>query len=225
MTHSNHRRGTRESLVGDWVMFTSGGGGTVETSSKLLEIYAKHNPIAMSLGRGRGARWIKHWTPKMNSGTLEVATPEEVKNKPMVVPARSPHGGSAVFDNKEAVEAVLKDLNEADLGFSVVVSGIFDELFPMTKRAGLKNAPHTINMSAETFGRTELLAEPHVLEFTTMCGHDYVSPYLVRYLLERVKNGKLISEAAVVEMAKQCTCNFFNVERARKLINAYVEKG
>lgn len=224
MTHSNHRRGTRESLVGDWVVFTSGGGGNVAASTKLFEIYSKHNPVAMSLGRGRGARWMKHWTPKMNSGTLEVATPEEVESRPKLVPALSYHGGSAVFDNKEAVEGVLRELNEADLGFSVVVSGIFDELIPMAKRAGLKNAPHTINMSAETFGKTERLAEPHILEFTTMCGHDYVAANLVKYLLERVKNGKMTPEAAAVEMAKQCTCNFVNVERARKLINAYIEK-
>ena len=47
MTHSNHRRGTRESLVGDWVIFTSGGGGTVETSSKLFEIYS--NPQELNI--------------------------------------------------------------------------------------------------------------------------------------------------------------------------------
>jgi hypothetical protein len=160
----------------------------------------------------------------MNSGTLEMATPEEIKNRPKLLPATGFHGGSAVFDNKEAVEGVLRELNEADLGFSVVVSGIFDELNSLAKKAGLKNAPHTINMSAETFGKTELLAEPYILEFTTMCGHDYVGANLVKYLLERVKSGKMAPEAAAVEMAKQCTCNFFNVERARKLINAHVEK-
>ena len=218
MTHSNHRRGTRESLLGDWVVFTSGGGGTEAQSKKLLEIYSKNNPVAMSLGRGRGGRWMKYWTPKKNSGTLEVATPEEIINKPTTA------GGSAVFDNKENVEGVLRELNEAELGFSVVVAGIFDVLDPIAKKAGLKNAPHTINMSAETFGKMELLAEPYVLEFTTMCGHDYVSPNLVKHLLARVKDGKMTSESAAVEMAKQCTCNFFNVERARKLINAYIEK-
>ena len=223
MTHSNHRRGTRESLVGDWVVFTSGGEGTVATSTKLFKIYSKYDPVAMSQGRGRGARWMSHWTPKRNSGTLEVATPEEIRNRPRVLPASGFHGGSAVFDNKEAVEGVLRELNEADLGFSVVVSGVFDELTSMAKRAGLKNAPHTINMSAETFGKTELLAEPHVLEFTTMCGHDYVAANLVKHLLGRVKDGKMSSESAAVEMAKQCTCNFVNVARAIKLIDAYVE--
>jgi hypothetical protein len=93
----------------------------------------------------------------------------------------------------------------------------------MAKRAGLKNAPHTINMSAETFGKTELLAEPYVLEFTTMCGHDYVAANLVKHLLGRVKDGKMSPESAAVEMAKQCTCNFVNVARAIKLIKAYVE--
>ena len=203
--------------MGDWVIFTSGGGGTVEKSRKLLDIYIKHNPVNMSLGRGKGGRWNKYWTPKLNSGTLEVATFDEMKSRV------GTSGGSAVFDNKEAVEGVIKDLNEGDLGFSVVVAGIFDEFVPMAKRAGLKNAPHTMNMSAETFGRTEKLAEPRILEFTTMCGHDYLSRYLVRHLLNQVKEGKMPAERAAVEMAKQCTCNFVNVERARKLINAYVE--
>lgn len=218
MTHSNHRRGSRESLLGDWVVFTSGGGTTEAGGKKLMEILTKHNPVAASLGRGRGARWVKHWTPKLDSGTLEVATLEEIRNR------STSRGGSAVFDNKEAVENVLRELQEAELGYSLVVSGVFDELFIIAKKAGMKNAPHTVNMSAETFGKTELLAEPHVLEFVTMCGHDYCGANLVKYLLEEVKNGRRTPEMAAVEMAKQCTCNFFNVERAIKLINAYVKR-
>ena len=75
-------------------------------------------------------------------------------------------------------------------------------------------------MSAETMGKMSLMPEPEILELTTMCGHAFVANSLVRHLVERVKNGKMTPERAAVEMAKQCTCNFFNVERGVKLIQA-----
>ncbi len=174
----------------------------------------------MSLRRssapGKAILPTRYWDKKYDSGVHDSVTLEEFKN------AEITRGGSAVYDNKESVQKVVNDLVDAELGLSVTVSGIFDEVFDICENAGIK--AHTANMSAETLGNMSLMPEPETLEFTTMCGHAFVASNLVRHLLDRVKGGKITPERASVEMAKQCTCNFFNVERATKMINEYVEK-
>jgi len=120
--------------------------------------------------------------------------------------------------SREAVEGVLTELGEANFGFSVVVSGIFDEVFEACKRAGLE--PHTVNMSLGTWGRTELLPDPKILELCIMCGHAMISPRLVEAVAERVRGGVMTVGEASVELGKQCTCNIFNTERAREIIQS-----
>ena len=124
---------------------------------------------------------------------------------------------NAIFVSKEDLSSALLELKKADLGISVVVSGIFNDVFEGC--AGMDVGPHTVNMSMGTLGRTALMPEAPILEIVTMCGHSYVSPYLVEHMIERVKNGNISSKQAAVELGVQCTCNFFNVDRAEKLIN------
>jgi len=196
-----------------------GGGRGVDPSkrAKFVEILLKHNPVGLStsdLETRRRFRYVKGWEGSKDSGIHKSAPLEEIKA------CKTLSGGSAVFANFEDVKAVIKELVEADLGASVVVSGIFDKVHEALKEAG--KDPHTVNMSAETFGRVDLLPEPKVLEITTMCGHHMVSSNLVKHLAGEVKEERMTAEAAAVEMAKQCTCNFFNVERARKLLTEYI---
>jgi len=220
MTHSNHRRGSRESLEGDYIVFSSGSGRIKDRSkhNKYAEILLKHNPVQMSTsaiidGTRKRLRYVKGWDKSKDRGVHESATLEEIKAQ------KDLGAGSGIFTNIDDVKAVLKELTEADLGFSVVVAGIFDEVFGACKEAG--SGPHTINMSAETFGRMELIPEPKILEITTMCGHHMVSPYLVTHLAGQVKRNRISAQDAAVEMAKQCTCNFFNAVRGAKLLEAY----
>ena len=218
MTHSNHRRGDRETLVKDWVVFCFPSiDNTPEVHRGFRDILAKHDPVNCTTtvkvdGVSKRMRYAKYWDKKYDSGVHESVTLEEFKN------AVNTKGGSAVYDNKETVQKVVNDLVEAELGLSVIVSGIFDELYDICEKAGIQ--AHTANMSAETMGNMSLMPEPEILELTTMCGHAFVANSLVRHLVERVKSGKMTPERASVEMAKQCTCNFFNVERGAKLIQA-----
>jgi len=222
MTHSNHRRGSRESLMGDWVVFTSGAGRIKDRSKhrKQIEILMRHNPVGLGTstldgGSSRRLRYVKGWDRSKDSGIQKVYSLEEIKSH------KDLGAGSAVYTNFEDVKAVLKELKEADLGFSIVYSGIFDKVFEACEEAG--QGPHTVNLSAETFGKVGLLPEPKILELTTMCGHHMVSQYLVKHLCGQVKRGKMKAQDAAVEMAKQCTCNFFNVVRAEQLINEYIK--
>jgi hypothetical protein len=216
MTHSNHRRGDRETLMKDWVVFCFPSiDNTPEVHKGFRDILAKHDPVGCTTnvtvdGVSKRIRYAKHWEKRYDSGVHDSVTLEELKQ------AENTRGGSAVYDDKEAVQNVVNDLVDAELGLSVIISGIFDEVYDICEKAGIQ--AHTTNMSGGTLGDMSLMPEPEILEFTTMCGHAFVANNLVRHLLDRVKSGKMTPERASVEMAKQCTCNFFNVERATQLI-------
>lgn len=221
MTHSNHRRGSRDSLEGDYVLFLCydklgqdlkrrGSPDVIERyapkTRTALEICARHNPVGISTTdgvTGESVRYMKGW----DRGSKV----EEILNAPDTSLC------NAIFVSKEDLGAALKELKEADLGISVVVSGIFDDVFEGC--AGMGVGPHTVNMSMGTLGRTDLMPEAPILEIVTMCGHSYISPYLVEHMIERVRDDRLSPEQAAVELGAQCTCNFFNVDRAAKLIH------
>ena len=224
MTHSLHRRGTRKSLERDYVLFvcydTIGTDiqrrASPETrktyappTRKALQICAGHNPVCLATSDGateRKLRYMRGWT----SGN----TVDEILN------AIEPCSCSAVYTSKKDMQGALRGLKEADLGLSVVVSGIFDDVFEGCSQIGV--GPHTVNMSLGTFGKTERMAEAKILEIVTMCGHSYVSPSLVKHMIDGVTNGRLTPEQAAVELGRQCTCNFFNVDRAAQLIAEYL---
>jgi len=220
MTHSNHRRGSRESLLGDYIVMTTD--RRLKDRSKLtrfMKILLKHNPVGIATstlvdGTLKRLRYMKGWDSSMDSGVHKITSLEELMEMDDL------SAGSGIYTSLGDVKGVLEDLKEAELGIATVVSGIFDVVHKTCLEVG--TGPHTVNMSAETYGKMELVAEPKLLEITTMCGHHFVSPHLVKHLIERVKNGSITAEDAAVELGKQCTCNFFNVERAAKLINEYI---
>ncbi len=245
MTHTNHRLGDRKSLERDYVLFTLiEKTFTTEQKSKLkpgfkraLEICEKYDPVLISTEfvdlRKHGnidllktaqpflpenvrfrARWIK--------GLKDVNFHSIVKSREDVLAVENPQKYcSVVYDNKESLIKALTDLKEADLGQSVVVSGIFEDVFEACEKIGI--GPHTVNMSAGIWGRTDLLPKRKTLEISTMCGHGYVSRYLIENLINRVKKREMTLEEAAVEMSKQCICNFFNPIRAANLIEEYLE--
>jgi hypothetical protein len=224
MTHSNHRRGDRESLMEDWVVFSAPGTELVDIDYKhkeFIDILIRNDPVCCTTnigieGESQRLRYVKGWNNVNDSGVHKSSTLKEIMN------AKHIRKGSAVYDNKEAVQQVVKNLVEADLGFSVVVSGIFEEVYDICEKVGIE--AHTVNMSGETLGKMSLMPEPEVLEITTMCGHHFVATNLVRHLLEQVKQDRITPEEAAVEMAKQCTCNFFNASRAAKLVEEFIRK-
>ena len=222
MTHSLHRRGDRESLENDYVVFVAREKPIkdLERNRKLLHIMIKNNPVGITThksvdGKREKLRFAKWWEKGMDSGLHVSADIEEIYAVDL------PQSWGAVYSEKEDVQRVVTELAEADLGYSIVVSGIFDEVRDICQEAGIQ--PHTVNISLETHGKTSLLADKKILEFITMCGHSFIAPSLVRHLLKKVMNGTMTAEAAAVEMGKQCTCNFFNNNRAVMMINQYIQ--
>ncbi len=205
MTHSLHRRGTAESLSEDYVMLCLPAIGVNDEGhdpklQEFLRIALRHDPVNI------GA---------ISMGNMFSHKPEDVVN--------AAHGiVHAVFVNKETVTEVLKELEEADLGMSVVVSGIFKNVDECIEKAGLKH--HTANFSLGIWGRTEKLPSNDILEVTTMCGHAMVSANLVKAMVAEIKAGTKTPEAAAKVLAPQCACGVFNPARTAKLLAAMANK-
>ena len=200
MTHTLHRRGTKESLSEDYtlMMLQSVGindEGHIPKIQEFLRIALCHNP--------------------KNIGSVNMGG---MIDKPEEVIANASKIGHAVFDNKEDLTAALKELKEADLGISVIVGGIFENVDECLEKAGLKH--HTANFSLGIWGKTEKLPSDDILEVTTMCGHALISPNLVKAMVKEIEAGtKTPGEAAKVLMPN-CACGVFNPARAAKLLAA-----
>lgn len=204
MTHTLHRRGSRESLAHDFPVLCMVAMGINNVGSKpalqeFFRIASRHNPA------------------NMGSVTANfIVTPLDE------VIAGAHNLSQTVFSSKEDLTGMLKDLKEADLGISIIVSGLVDVVNECCRAAGLKR--HTVEFSLGIWGRTELLPPDDVLEVTTMCGHGMVSPRFVEAVVADVKAGNLTAEAAGRTLAAKCTCGVFNPVRAGELIAAMAAK-
>ena len=207
MTHTNHRQGTIESLRGDWVVLMLQSRGINDEGSslklkKFLELSRKHDSVnggCEIVGNAVTVGWqrlIDGVGKAERSGIVLV-----------------------VFDSVDKVAAFLKDLVKADLGLSVVVSGLHTEVDRICREAGTRR--HTVNYSLGVWGKTELLPHPKILEIAMMCGHALIPFNLVRRMAKAVRNGSLSLEKAAEELAKPCVCGVFNTKRAQALIQEY----
>ncbi len=200
MTHTLHRRGTADDLSADYVMLCIRAAGINDSGSdaKLQEFLR----IAM------------HHDPK-NIGSVRM---NMYSHKPTEVIANAHAVAHAVFDNQQAVTQVLRGLKEADLGLSVVVSGILDPVNECCQKAGLKR--HTVEFSLGIWGKTEKLPSNDILEITTMCGHAMLSANLVKSIVKDIKQGIKSPDEAAKELTSHCCCGVFNPARATKLLAA-----
>ena len=230
MTHTHHRRGSIQSLANDYVVITrvdrtnpdqtTYKGELNQRIAQFLTICARHNPIAIGTKDQKlntVLRWMLGWTKEMNSGIHQCSTINDVCTNPNPVPRAETH---VIFTTKEDLKQAIREVEQADLGLSVVVSGVFDEVFQAC--AEIEMIPHTVNMSLGTWGKTDRLPLEPILSLVTMCGHSMISQHLITYLIDCIRSGKLTAEAAAVEMGKQCTCNIFNVIRGAQILREHL---
>jgi len=208
MTHTHHRVGSIESLKKDFVVLVMASRlikyeDEVGKFRKVMEILRKYNPVNL----GNMVVGNKYWRDE-----------EDIRSKFREY-GNIVHG---VYTSVEQVKEVLEELKEVDLGLSVVVTGVYEEVFKILKEVGLK--PHTINLSLGVWGRTEKLPPKEVLEITTMRGHCMVSPSLVMKMISEIKKGRLSPASAAVELARPCVCGVFNVKRAEELLRKLISK-
>ncbi|MDK2784616.1 MAG: hypothetical protein PWQ41_231 [Bacillota bacterium] len=204
MTHTLHRLGSWNDLAGDYVFLMMPSKGiNVEGSGEKLRTFLKialaHNPVSIGDAR-KGNAYYQGGIDNLLANVEDQAVVH------------------AVFDNKETVVEMLKELVKADLGLSVVVSGITSEVHEACRAAGLER--HTVEHSLGRWGRTDKLPPREILEITNMCGHSMVPAQLVYKMIEEIRAGRRTAQAAAEELAKPCMCGIFNTKRAARLLAA-----
>lgn len=217
MSHSLHRFGSAKSLKDDFCIYTRAAKGVNRDGCgdklrRILEIYVSENPTNYGSSHS-GKSFIAGLKPEEYARTLD-----------------NSYGIIASFDSAEKVKGVLRKARQADLGISMVVSGLIGDVVEIAEECGLK--PHTALISLGVFGKTEKLPgetsypvlneagapENEALEMVTMCGHSLISANLVNEVLAKAKSGKLTPEEAAAEMGKPCICGIFNVTRCSSRI-------
>ncbi|MHB1653672.1 MAG: hypothetical protein ACYCVD_14540 [Desulfitobacteriaceae bacterium] len=206
MTHTLHRRGTIESLSRDFIVLGMTAKGFNEVGSnealkEFLRILTKHGPV--------------------NIGDTKTGCQWAVGQEAVIGNIQDTSVAAGVFTDPQKVIAVLKDLKEAELGISVVVSGIADHVHEAALEAGIKR--HTVEYSVGIKGNLAKLPEEEILEITTMCGHGMVSQHLARQMLLDIKRNKITPQEAGEFLATPCVCGVFNPRRAQKLLEELAE--
>ena len=203
MSHSLHRFGTVENLQNDFTFYARASRwvnreGCGPKLRKILDIFLSEKPV--NLGSSQSGKSLKAGLDlKEYPATLDKA-----------------YGVACCFSNKEIVKSVLKKLKEANTGISIVVSGLIDEIVKMGKELDIK--PHTAFLSLGIHGKKSLLPEDRVLEMITMCGHGMVSARLTKFVIEKVKAGKMTPEQGAEALAQPCPCGIFNTDRCTDLL-------
>ena len=113
MTHTLHRRGERESLAEDYVVLVMPAKGvnfegSEEKMRQIWEVFSRHKEDLVNFGNLKDG----------NSHMTDMETFLKVRS-------RIAH---AVFKDREALKRCLAELKDRDLGISVVVSGLHDEV-------------------------------------------------------------------------------------------------
>ena len=198
MTHTLHREGLGEDCSNDYVILAMVEGNDeqkLDNLADLFRIVLKYQPL--------------NYTGKGNFSDEQL--PSIYKRIKI---------GMAVFENRETLLKVLREIRDKELGVSVVVSGLFSHIHQDCQRLGL--SMHTVNYSLGVWGKRERLPDPKITAITTMCGHGLVSFNLVQSLVKEVRRGKKTLEEASEILAKPCVCGVFNTHRAIELLQAMI---
>jgi hypothetical protein len=207
MTHSLHRFGNRENLEGDYVVFAMSAKGINEKGSAqamrtFMEMALELDPVNAG---------------DMKTGNIFAFTRDEILEG--IQDISIVH---AVFVDEAKVSELLGRVKEADLGVSVIVSGLFDRVQSAAETGGVRQ--HTMECSAGVWGQVDRLPSADVMQVTTMCGHGMVAAQLVERRARDVRSGKMTTQQAARELARLCVCGIFNPVRAERLLLAIAER-
>ncbi len=205
MTHTLHRSGNRESLKRDyvWLMYQTKG------------INDEHIvPKAKVFIEAAEACNCVNWGDVKSGNVLEMST-EEIKAR---LTDQSRLRG--VFTSKADVVEFVKRIKAADLGISVVISGLLDEIEDVCAQANVE--PHTINYSLGVWGNQNALPSDDILSITTMCGHHMIAPGIVEQMLDDIVKNCIAPEEAARRLGRLCPCGIFNHIRAAEELQKMV---
>jgi len=210
MTNTLHRKGNREDLKRDYLIFvhTAKGinrEGAAPKIREFLRICQKHHPVNMG---------------DVKQGSLHQ---DDIAIDRLIDGLEDGTVAAAVFTDIETLQRVVEDLIRADLGICINISGLLDEVKECCRKAGITR--HSAEHSLGIWGAKDRLPEREVMEFNTMCGHGMVSFSLIRRMIEQVRLRRMTPRQAARMMAKCCECGAFNTLRAETLLARMLELG
>lgn len=220
MTNTLHRYGTAETLGNDFIVFAMAGKGfndegSLDKAKTFLRAAIKYQPINMgnalvnSLYRPeKDLTFIKLYF----IGRKEKTTYEKLIDE---IPAAG--SAAVVFDDPIHVKNFINDVKALDLGLSVNVSALVDDVRDICGEVDI--SPHAVEYTLGFHGDTDRLPDADTLSISTMCGHGMVSSHFARKMIDRVKEGRIDPQDAACCMAKFCVCGVFNISRAMKILN------
>lgn len=207
MTHSLHRSGDIESQKKDfnWFMYQTKGVNDLNIKPKALEFIAAAEAVGS-----------ENWGD-VKTGPITGYSVEEIKER---LTDKSRLRG--VFTRKEQVVEFLKRIKAKDLGQSVVITGVLNEVLPACREAGV--TPHSVNYSLGVWGKKDNLPDDVTLSITTMCGHHMIPPKFVKHIIKQVEAGRLTPEEGSIKLANFCYCGIFNQVRCSEIIKDNIDK-
>jgi hypothetical protein len=209
MTNTLHRRGTRDHLKNDYIIFCTpargvNSNGTGSKIQEFLRICLQYHPVNMGDG--------------LQGNILQ----DDIEVENFIANQKDGEGAAAVFTDLDTLQKVIAELIQADLGISINISGLLDEVQTCCRKVGLER--HSVEHSLGIWGAKDLLPEREILEVNTLCGHGLVSFNLIRKMVEYVRLRRLTAKEAAKTMAKCCECGAFNPVRAEQLLGKMVKK-
>lgn len=207
MSHSLHRSGSIESQKKDFVWFMY---QTKNVNDKNIK------PKALIYIQAAERQGSENWGD-VKTGPITRFTPEEIKEN---LSDKSRIRG--VFTKREQVIGFLKEIKEADLDQSCVITGVLSEVIPCCHEAGVH--PHSINFSLGVWGNKGILPDEDTLSITTMCGHHMIPPKFVQYIINLVDKGSITPEEGAVRLSNFCYCGIFNTVRCADILQDICHK-
>ncbi len=209
MTNTLHRQGTRETLKQDYVIFAHTAKeitreGSAPKLQEFMRICLKYHPANM--GDSKQGNMFQ----------------DDIRIEKLISNQEDGAGATAVFTDLDTLQKVVEELIRADLGISIIISGLMEEVQACCRKAGIER--HSAEHSLGFWGAKDRLPEREILEFNTLCGHGMVSFNLIRKMIEFVKLRRLTPKKAARIMAKCCECGAFNPVHAERLLEK-VRKG
>jgi len=209
MTNTLHRQGPLESLKNDYVIFAHTAKGITREGSapklqEFMRICLKYAPV--NIGDSKQGNSLQ----------------DDIDIQKLISNQEDGAGATAVFTDLDTLRKVVEELIRADLGLSINISGLMDEVQQCCRRTGMER--HSAEHSLGFWGAKDRLPEREIMNFNTMCGHGMVSFNFIRKMIEYVKLKRLTPKKAAAIMGKCCECGAFNPVRAEMLLEK-VKKG
>jgi len=220
MTNTLHRFGKPESLRNDFIVFAMAGKGyndegALEKAQTFLRTAIKYQPINMG-----NALINSLYRPEKDLSFIKlyfVGRQEKTTYENLIEEMPGPGSAAVVFDDSAQTTAFIKEIKTLDLGLSVNVSALVDDVRNLCGEVDI--TPHAVEYTLGFHGETSKLPDSTTLSISTMCGHGMVSAHFTRKMMDRVKEGRMAPEDAACCMAKFCVCGVFSTSRAMRILD------